>query len=184
MSHLEEDYGQYDSVAPIFWASGACMLVRTHVYKELGGLDANFFAHQEEIDLCWRMWRAGYKVCVEPRSVVYHLGGGTLPNNSPRKIYLNHRNNLAMLYKNLEAPRRAVIIGVRLILDGASAAVYMLSGKWEFVKAVWRAHRDFFARRENLRGKRTPSVAQPQGVYRGSIVLRYLLGKRTFDNMM
>jgi hypothetical protein len=116
--------------------------------------------------------------------VVYHLGGGTLPNNSPRKIYLNHRNNLAMLYKNLESPRRAVVIGVRLILDGVAAGVYLLSGKWEFVKAVWRAHRDFFARRESLRGKRTPSIAHPQGVYRGSIVLRYMLGKRTFDNMM
>lgn len=184
LGEVECDRGQYDDARNVFWASGAAFACRSEVFRKMGGFDGDFFAHQEEIDLCWRMWRAGYKVCVEPRSVVYHLGGGTLPNNSPRKIYLNHRNNLAMLYKNLEAPRRAVIIGVRLILDGASAAVYMLSGKWEFVKAVWRAHRDFFARREKLRGKRTPSVAQPQGVYRGSIVLRYLLGKRTFDNMM
>ncbi|MBP3425251.1 MAG: glycosyltransferase family 2 protein [Rikenellaceae bacterium] len=184
LSTVERDEGQYDDAREVFWASGAAFACRSEVFRLLGGFDGDFFAHQEEIDLCWRMWRAGYSVWVEPRSVVYHLGGGTLPNNSPRKIYLNYRNNLSMLYKNLEAGPREVTIIARLLLDGASAAVYLLTGKWNFVKAVWQAHRDFFARRENLRSKRTSDCAQPKGVYRGSMLLRYLFGGRTFGKMM
>ena len=184
MSTTEQDNGQYDTPRTVFWASGAAFACRTEVFRGMGGFDGDFFAHQEEIDLCWRMWRAGYTVRVEPRSVVYHLGGGTLPNNSPRKIFLNHRNNLWMLYKNLSDGERRWIIPVRLVLDGLSAFVYLCQGRFSFVKAVWRAHREFFASRSALRAKRTAAVATPQGIYRGSILLRVLVGKRTFGTMM
>ncbi|MBQ8863534.1 MAG: glycosyltransferase family 2 protein [Rikenellaceae bacterium] len=185
MGTIEKDCGQYDDARNVFWASGAAFACRSSVFRSLGGFDGDFFAHQEEIDLCWRMWRAGYTVRVEPRSVVYHLGGGTLPTSSPRKTYLNHRNNLSMLYKNLNSPiRRTLVVGVRLVLDGLTAAMYLCKGEWQGVKAVWQAHRDFFARRRSLRAKRTPSIASPEGVYRGSMVLRYLFGGRTFNQMM
>ena len=145
MSYLEEDHGQYDSVAPIFWASGACMLVRTHVYKELGGLDANFFAHQEEIDLCWRMLNHASSadnqpiLVAIPQAVVYHLGGGTLGYENPRKTFLNFRNNLLMLYKNLPTTHRWWIMLVRLGMDYLAALQMLLTGQKENVKAVVRA---------------------------------------------
>ena len=104
---IEKDQGQYDTAREVFWASGACMVVRADLFHKLGGFDGDFFAHMEEIDLCWRMQLAGYRVMVEPRSRVFHLGGGTLPNNSARKLYLNYRNNLSMLFKNLS--RRSLL---------------------------------------------------------------------------
>ena len=138
----------------------------------------------EEIDLCWRLWSAGWRVIVEHRSVVYHLGGGTLPNNSPRKLYLYFRISLAMMYKNL--PKRGLWrLWTRMVLDGGSALVYLLTGKMDYFRAVWNAHQDFRKmRREYLRAERkrvqNRVVAQPEGIYRGSILLRYLLGKRRF----
>ncbi len=184
MSTVEKDNGQYDDARNVFWASGAAFACRLDVFRQMGGFDGDFFAHQEEIDLCWRMWKAGYEVRVEPQSVVYHLGGGTLPNNSPRKIYLNHRNNLSMLYKNLEPSKRWWVLPIRLLLDGASAFVYMCQGNLPFVKAVWQAHRDFFSRRNSLRAKRTAQIASPQCIYRGSIVLRAMFGRKRFDKMV
>lgn len=184
LSTVEKDCGQYDDARTIFWASGAAFACRTDVFRTMGGFDGDFFAHQEEIDLCWRMWKAGYSVWVEPQSKVYHLGGGTLPNNSPRKIYLNHRNNLSMLYKNLDSSHRWWVIPTRLVLDGLSALVYLCQGRWGFVKSVWQAHRDFFAKRANIRAKRTPELSKPEGVLRGSVLLRVLLGRKTFDKIM
>ena len=187
LATVEYDEGQYDSPRSVFWASGACLAVRATALREVGSLDEHFFAHMEEIDLSWRLWSAGWRVMVEPRSVVYHLGGGTLPNNSPRKLYLNFRNSLAMMYKNL--PKRGLWrLWTRMVLDGGSALVYLLTGKMEYFKAVWNAHQDFRKmRREYLsvERKRVQSrvVAQPEGIYRGSILLRYLLGKRRFGEV-
>lgn len=145
MTHLEVDHGQYDKVQPIFWATGACLLARTRIYKELGGLDAKFFAHQEEIDLCWRMLNHASSaenqpiLVAIPQSVVYHLGGGTLGYENPRKTFLNFRNNLLMLYKNLPTTHRWWIMLVRLGMDYLAALQMLLTGQKENVKAVVRA---------------------------------------------
>lgn len=145
MTHLEVDHGQYDKVQPIFWATGACLLTRTRIYKELGGLDAKFFAHQEEIDLCWRMLNHASSaenqpiLVAIPQAVVYHLGGGTLGYENPRKTFLNFRNNLLMLYKNLPTTHRWWIMLVRFGMDYLAALQMLLTGQKENVKAVVRA---------------------------------------------
>lgn len=138
---VEEDKGQYDTTADVDWTSGACMCVRTSVYKELGGLDASFFAHMEEIDLCWRMRNAGWRLVCLPQSVVYHLGGGSLHYDSPRKTYLNHRNNLLMIRKNKKHPFGVLFI--RFFLDYVAAGLYLLQGRFEAFKAVFQARRDY-----------------------------------------
>lgn len=139
--HVEEDKGQYDTAAEVDWTSGACMCVRTKVYKECGGLDAAFFAHMEEIDLCWRMRNAGWRLVCLPQSVVYHLGGGALSYESPRKTYLNHRNNLLMIYKNEQHP--CGVLFVRGLLDYVAACFYLLQGRWGAFKAVFQARKDY-----------------------------------------
>lgn len=138
---VEEDKGQYDTIVDVDWTSGACMCVRTNIYKECGGLDASFFAHMEEIDLCWRMRNKGWRLVCLPESVVYHLGGGSLNYESPRKSYLNHRNNLLMIYKNKQHP--CGVLFVRFFLDYAAAAFYLLQGRWGACKAVFEARRDY-----------------------------------------
>lgn len=138
---VEEDKGQYDDIVNVDWTSGACMCVRTQVYKDCGGLDAAFFAHMEEIDLCWRMRNKGWKLACVPQSVVYHLGGGSLNYESPRKTYLNHRNNLLMIYKNKQHPWG--VLFVRFFLDYAAAFFYLLQGRWGAFTAVFKARRDY-----------------------------------------
>jgi len=147
--HVEEDKGQYDTTAEVDWTSGACMCVRTSVYKECGGLDASFFAHMEEIDLCWRMRIAGWHLACVPQSTIYHLGGGALSYESPRKTYLNHRNNLLMIYKNKQHPWG--VLFVRQILDYAAAFFYLLQGRFGAFKAVFQARRDYKKMRKNYR---------------------------------
>jgi GT2 family glycosyltransferase len=142
---LEKDNHQYDEVSPIFWASGAAMFVRTAIFKEMRGFDGYFFAHQEEIDLCWRIQLAGYKILSCPASVVYHIGGGTLSKDNPHKVFLNFRNNLIMLYKNLSGMERIWVIGSRFLLDAISAWKNVLSGKSSFFIAVAKAHFGFFS---------------------------------------
>lgn len=139
--HVEEDKGQYDTEINIHWTSGACMCTRTRIYKELGGLDAAFFAHMEEIDLCWRMRNAGYRLVCVPQSTVYHLGGGSLHYDNPRKNYLNHRNNLLMIYKNKKHPYEVLFL--RFFLDYAAAFVYLLQGRPRSFKAVFDARCDY-----------------------------------------
>ena len=141
MSHLEEDHGQYDEVAPIFWATGACLLVRTQTYKELGGLDANFFAHQEEIDLCWRIHHTTPHsfILSLPSSSVYHVGGGTLGYENPRKTFLNFRNNLLMLRKNLPLSYLWWIMFIRFFMDYLAALQMLLTGQVSNAKAVFQA---------------------------------------------
>lgn len=138
---VEEDKGQYDSIATVDWTSGACMCVRTSVYKELGGLDASFFAHMEEIDLCWRMRNAGWQLACVPQSTVYHLGGGSLSYNNPRKTYLNFRNNLLMIYKNRRFPWP--VLSLRFLLDYAAALMFLVTGKKESALSVWKARLDY-----------------------------------------
>ena len=147
--HVEEDKGQYDSIVEVDWTSGACMCVRTKVYKECGGLDAAFFAHMEEIDLCWRMRNAGWRLACIPQSVVYHLGGGALSYESPRKTYLNHRNNLLMIYKNKQHP--CGVLFVRGLLDFAAALFYLLQGRLGAFKAVFQARKDYRKMRKAYR---------------------------------
>jgi len=147
MSKIEKDTGQYDIPANVLWVSGACLMVRSSLWNSLGGLDDRFFAHMEEIDLCWRIQLSGFKVTVVPSSVVYHIGGGTLPKKSPYKLFLNYRNNLLMLENNLpktigrKRARRRIL--TRMILDGMSGIVYLITGKWESFKAVVKAHREY-----------------------------------------
>ncbi len=165
------------------------MMVRAAVFHELGGCDGWLVAHMEEIDFCWRARLRGWRIAVQPASAVYHLGGGMLPNDSPRKIYLNYRNNLAMLYKNLPAGRLQAVLLTRMLLDGVSAMLFLLQGKRDFFSAVWRAHRDFRTHRSQLREQRREiqqSTLQPANqVYAGSIVLRYyLLRKQIFGRLL
>ncbi len=143
LNKVEEDKGQYDTVCDVFWTSGACMLVRRDVYLQVGGLDALFFAHMEEIDLCWRLNARGYRLVCLPQSVVYHLGGGTLNYDSPNKLYLNFRNDLLMLYKNLPASRLHFVLFVRFFLDYLVFFQNLLQGKFQHALAVVRARKDF-----------------------------------------
>ncbi|MBR7153871.1 MAG: glycosyltransferase family 2 protein [Paludibacteraceae bacterium] len=138
---VEQDKGQYDTIANVDWTTGACMCVRTKIYKECGGLDASFFAHMEEIDLCWRMRNKGWKLACVPQSVVYHLGGGSLSYDNPRKTYLNFRNNLLMIYKNSRC--KWIVLGIRFFLDYAAAAMFLCTGKTGSAKAVYEARRDY-----------------------------------------
>jgi GT2 family glycosyltransferase len=186
LSTIEEDKNQYDNYRSVFWATGACIAVHSDIFRSVGGFDERFFAHMEEIDLCWRMQLLGLSdIKVEPQSVIYHLGGGTLSANNPRKTYLNFRNTLLMLYKNL--PKNKLwILSVRMLLDGGSALVYLLQGKKELFNAVREAHRDFRKMRREMRAKcnaRRPEYL-PYGIYKGSILLRYLFGKKTFGKLM
>lgn len=141
LGRVEKDNGQYDTIVNVDWTTGACMCVRTKVYKELGGLDADFFAHQEEIDLCWRMRNAGWRLACVPQSIVFHLGGGSLSYDNPQKTYLNFRNNLLMIYKNKQ--HACGVLFVRGILDYAAACFYLLQGRWGAFKAVFHARKDY-----------------------------------------
>jgi GT2 family glycosyltransferase len=184
LSHVEPDRGQYDGKSVVFWATGACMMVRAEAYHRLGGFDALFFAHMEEIDLCWRMQTAGYKIICEPQSVVFHVGGGTLPNNHPQKIYLNHRNNLYLLYKNLPPEKRRTILPTRIALDALSAMAYLLKGKCSFFAAVFRAHFHFWRNRRKL--SLSPHTdAEISGIYEKSIVWEFFKhrGKLRFSDL-
>ena len=142
---LEEDKGQYNDAIEVFWATGACLFVRSSHFREVGGLDEDFFAHQEEIDLCWRLKNKGYKIMVEPKSEVYHVGGGTLNVGSPFKTHLNFRNNLYMLFKNLPLSSLFTIIPVRLVLDGIAAITFLKKEKgMSHLFAIMKAHFSFY----------------------------------------
>ena len=184
---IENDNGQYDTPRDVMWGSGAAFCCRANVYRELGGLAKEFFAHQEEIDLCWRVWLSGRRVVVEPRSKVYHLGGATLSTDSPFKTMLNHRNNLAMLFRCASPMQRALVAVVRPVLDFAAAISYLVQGKKASAKAVWTAWRDFIAWHKRLSAERKAirkDVKREAPIYYGSVVLRYMFGKREFNDMM
>ena len=181
MQKVEKDHGQYDSPQDVLWVSGACLMVRSSVWKALGGLDQRFFAHMEEIDLCWRMQLRGWKVTVVPASAVWHIGGGTLRNESPFKLFLNYRNNLLLLENNLPSTlhsrwKARLRIGARMCLDGLSALVYLCKGQGAFFMAVVRAHRDY--RKLRRPGDLLPDAPKPDGLYPGWIVPVGLFGKK------
>lgn len=187
--HLEEYRGQYTDEKPIFWASGACLALRKQALDEAGGLDELFFAHMEEIDLCWRLGRAGYDLTVIPASTVYHRGGSTLGYGHPRKVFLNFRNNLFLLYKNLPARRLWPTLLARMAMDGLAALKFLTEGNGGHFTAVFRAHIDFYRHLPLLRKKRKaghlPHAWPLPGLYRGSIVTSfYLFGVRTFDRLI
>ena len=182
MAYVEEDHGQYDDAVSIFWATGACMLTRTRLYKELGGLDARFFAHQEEIDLCWRMHNyapvEGKIMCL-PQSVVYHVGGGTLGYESPRKTFLNFRNNLLMLHKNLPRSIRWKVMLVRFFMDYLAAVQMLLTGQTANFKAVFEARRAYHTMKKEYPITQDNKTNGYQQLQKRSIVWDYYVkGKR------
>ena len=178
---IEEDNGQYDEPTACFWATGACMFVRASTYKELGGLDEYFFAHQEEIDLCWRMQLSGYKIYANPKSVVYHVGGGTLPKGNSKKVYLNFRNNLIMLYKNSSALNLLFILPIRFGLDALAAYKALFSGDFGYFIAVAKAHFGFakwflLDKRKSIFPKKINNNLD--GYYTKSIIWQYFVKKK------
>ena len=182
---LEEDKHQYDDVVEIFWATGACMFVRANLYHELGGLDDDFFAHMEEIDFCWRVKNAGYKVMCCPQSIVYHVGGGSLPKSSPRKTFLNFRNNIILLYKNLPKRKIPWVFFVRFILDNVAAIRFLFDSGFGDFKAVYKAYFSFYSSfGKNLRKRKGIKYRHVSEIYSKSIVLEYYLrGKKYFSDL-
>ena len=182
---LEKDEGQYEDVHEVFWATGACLMVRAQVYHDLGGLDTDFFAHMEEIDFCWRAKNEGYKIFVQPASIIYHVGGGTLPRNSPQKTYLNFRNNFALLYKNLPQNRLWKVLITRLFLDGLAGMKFVLDGHWNDMIAVIRAHFYFYTHLREWRTKRKRlKQTAVSNVYQKSLVVQHFLkGKKYFSQL-
>lgn len=212
LKRIQTDAGQYDSPADVFWATGACLMVRSSVYRRLGGLDDRFFAHMEEIDLCWRMQLEGFKVTVVPQSLVYHVGGGTLPVTSPFKLFLNFRNNLLMLDNNLartlaleeyrkgrpfkKAAKRGIRraarrIRSRICMDIMSAAVYLLTFRFDCFKSVCKAHKEYRSRKTHpdadqitLYLQNYCNEAVVSGIYRKWIVFQSMLkGSYIFNSI-
>ncbi|WP_369753728.1 glycosyltransferase family 2 protein [Flavobacterium sp. WC2409] len=151
---IEKDNRQYDDNCEIFWASGACFFIRSSVYHELNGFDADFFAHQEEIDLCWRAFNKGYKTVYNYKSVVYHVGGATLQQGNPRKTFLNFRNSLLMLTKNLPKEKLYSILFYRMLLDGIAGIQFIFKGKFSHFTAILKAHLSFYSLFSNTYRKR------------------------------
>ncbi len=159
MATVEKDYGQYNTIAPLMWATGACMMIRSQDYWQAGGLDGRFFAHQEEIDLCWRLRSRGRGIVCIPDSIVYHLGGGTLPQGNPRKTFLNFRNNLLLLYKNLPQERLEPVMRIRFWLDALASLKFLLTFQWGSFLAVWRARREYRRIRADFQQDRDRNLA-------------------------
>jgi GT2 family glycosyltransferase len=182
---METDTGQYEEIKEVFWATGACLFVRAGLYKEYGGLDDDFFAHMEEIDFCWRMKNAGYKIMFCPSSMIYHVGGGTLPKKNPKKTYLNFRNNFILLYKNLPSSQLLKVFLLRLPLDGIAAFKFLFEGHVRDFFAVLHAHFAFYFSVGSHRKKRKLiKQKQVSCVYQKSIVFEhYIRKKKTFTQM-
>lgn len=186
---VEEDRGQYDDIADVLWASGACLFIRSVDFKESGGFDSYFFAHMEEIDLCWRLNRYKRRVVVVPSSVVYHVGAATLSVESPRKTFLNFRNNLLMLYKNLPEDKLSRVMKRRLVLDYMAVLKYIFSGKVSNAKAVLKAHKE--VRRVKINFNKTRYNVQRDLIQSGLDVIYpksilydyYIRGCRVFSKL-
>ena len=183
LHELEEDRGQYDKPVQVFWASGACLCMRRADYMEVGGLDNDFFAHMEEIDLCWRLLARGKKVMCLPQSTVYHVGGASLDSESPRKVHLNFRNNLLMIYKNAPLMKLIEVLLVRMVLDAAAAAHFLVQGRWKHAQAVANAYSDFIEMRPAFKYKRKKNLNLtiqsniPQQ-YKGSLLFEFYFRKK------
>lgn len=186
---IEKDSGQYNDASEIFWASGACLFIRADKFREAGGFDEDFFAHMEEIDLCWRLKNMGYKIACCPDSLVYHVGGGTLSEGSPLKTFLNFKNGLMLLYKNLPGKSLLTTIFFRMILDGIAAFKFLFTDSYKHFFAVLRAHFYFYKNFKKIRMKRNnnPEAALRKShkeMYRGLIVLQhFILKKKKFTDL-
>ncbi len=182
---LEKDLGQYDDVEEVFWASGAAMFVKADAFWQVGGLDEDFFAHMEEIDLCWRLKNQGYKIMVQPASVVFHVGGGTLPKNSPRKTYLNFRNNFYLLYKNLPKRDFYLVFFFRLFWDGVAGLKFLLEGHWKDSIAVVKAHIHFYLNlRRSFKKRNKIKQHRVSKIYQKNIVIQhFLFRKKKFSKL-
>ena len=184
---LEKDKGQYNTSIPVFWATGACLFLRAEAFHQVDGFDSDFFAHMEEIDLCWRLQHQNFKVYVQPKSEVYHLGGGTLAEGSAFKYFLNFRNNLIMLTKNTSSSGWVLYLIGRMLLDGISGLKFLLNGKPQLVWSILKAHADFWSTLTSTLKKRahvqSTSLHIPS-IYPKSIVWAYFLrGKKTFIDL-
>lgn len=180
---LEEDLGQYDDPSQIFWASGACLFIRAEIFHKLGGFDAHFFAHMEEIDLCWRAKNLGYEIWYQPESLVYHVGGATLNASHPRKTYLNFRNSLFTLTKNASGLLFPLVF-TRLILDGLASFKFLFSFKWAHIFAILKAHFSFYKNLPRLLKQRKNSGNRKKYYTIKSIVWAYYLNKKTYFNRL
>jgi GT2 family glycosyltransferase len=179
----ETDHGQYNEAMPVFWASGACLLIKSSLFHEVNGFDGRFFAHMEEIDLCWRLQHKGYQIWVEPSSTVYHLGGGTLSYESNTKVFLNFRNNLYMLAKNETGFWQGKIF-IRMLWDGLAAAQFLLKGKPALLYQVLRAHIGFYGALPRLISQRQRIKNTVLGRYSGNIVIdHYLKRKNKYSDL-
>lgn len=188
INHIEEDKGQYDSHSEIFWASGAAMMIRSNLFHKLGGFDEEFFAHMEEIDLCWRIKKRGYKITFVPDSTVYHVGGGTLSYNSPQKVYLNFRNNLLMMVKNHDGwliPK----LFYRMSIDGVAGLMFLVKGEFKNFFAVIKAHFYLYGNIGKIYEKRKTIADQAydinnKGWFRGNILWNfYIKGNKKFSDL-
>jgi GT2 family glycosyltransferase len=176
---IEKDKGQYENAIEVFWATGACTFVRATTFHEFGGFDGDFFAHMEEIDFCWRIKNEGYKVMYCPHSTVYHIGGGTLPKGSARKTYLNFRNNMTLLYKNLTKDRLLKVLIARIFLDGVASVKFLLEGHIPDCFAVIRANVSFYRTFSKTLAKRKKiHQRKVSNIYQGNIALDYFLRQR------
>ena len=187
INNLEKDNGQYDDITEVFWASGACLFVKSELYNKAGGLDSGFFAHMEEIDLCWRLKNQGYQIFNYNKVHVFHLGGGSLPKENPFKLFLNYRNNLLLLLKNLPKEHLYKTIFIRMILDGISASIYLLTFKFSFFFAVLKAHFAFyklFSKYKKIRKNINVVKSNHNEIYKKSIVFQYIIKKKKiFSNL-
>lgn len=183
LDHLEKDYGQYNDTKEVFWASGACMVVRAELYHGLGGLDDDFFAHMEEIDLCWRMKNAGYQIFYCGESEVYHVGGGTLGYKSPHKLYLNFRNSLVMLVKNLPPSLAFPIVFLRMALDGVAVLRFLSKGSFSGFKVVLQSHfylyqNLFSILKKRKKARHFANSDKHKELFKGSILWEYFIRKK------
>jgi GT2 family glycosyltransferase len=187
---IERDEGQYDDTIDIFWSTGACMAVRNEAWKRCGGFDPDFFAHMEEVDLCWRFHIAGYRVAYVPGSVVYHAGGGALPYNTEFKTYLNFRNNLFLLYKNLPGNKLHRVLFIRMVLDGIAALMFVFKGNIKNLRAIWNAHIDYHKSIKTLKSKRKSVGELASGkpvdqILNKSLVFEfYIKGNKTYSMLI
>lgn len=188
LNNIEPDNNQYNDSIEIFWASGACLFIKSKIFHDAGGFDDDFFAHMEEIDLCWRIKNLGYKIYCYPCSQVYHIGGGTLPNETPPKLFLNFRNSLWVLLKNLPAKKLYQVLLIRKILDGLAAMKFYLTLDWRKGNAVFKAHLSYYKHFRKMKQKRKSADFNnknlPSSVYRKSILISYFLKKKkTFNEL-
>lgn len=186
LQQMESDKGQYNQPAEIFWASGACLAIRNELFKRIGGFDADFFAHMEEIDLCWTIHRMGYSIQYIPESTVYHVGAATLKKENPRKTFLNFRNSLWMLHKHLPADKLIWIMFLRMCLDGLAGFHYLSKGQWKQFLAVFNAHVSFYfstknnGKRKSLKHLPYYYKQAPTILHKSLILAYYFRGKKVF----